>query len=123
IFLRGSLRRRTQTRRHRRAWAPFRIRSWHVNCLELRAEAAMISTIDCIEVLVKLAEDGNLTKSVLADSLTPEARYAFLDKCAAIEQRLTTQCSATGETCLESGCALEGEACLNAVLNADVEYH
>jgi hypothetical protein len=83
----------------------------------------MISTIDCIEVLVKLAEDGNLTKSVLADSLTPEARYAFLDKCAAIEQRLTTQCSATGETCLESGCALEGEACLNAVLNADVEYH
>jgi hypothetical protein len=86
-------------------------------------EAAMIRTIDRIEVVVKLAEDGNLTKSVLADSLTPEARYAFLDKCAAIERRLTTQCSATGETCLESGCALEGEACLNAVLNADIEYH
>jgi hypothetical protein len=83
----------------------------------------MISTIDCLDVMVKLAEDGNLTKAVLADSLTPEARYAFLDKCAAIEQRLTTQCSATGETCLESGCALEGEACLNAVLKADIEYH
>ena len=83
----------------------------------------MISTIDCIEVLGKLAEDGNLSKSVLADSLTPEARYAFLDKCAAIERRLTTQCAATGEPCLESGCALEGEACLNAVLNADAEYH
>lgn len=82
----------------------------------------MINTIDCIEVLVKLAEDGNLTKLVLADSLTPEARYAFLDKCAAIEQRLTTQCAASGEPCLESGCALEGEACLNAVLNADTEY-
>ena len=83
----------------------------------------MISTIDRIEVLVKLAENGNLTKFVLADSLTPESRYAFLDRCAGIEQRLTTQCSATGETCLESGCALEGEACLNAVLNADAEYH
>lgn len=82
----------------------------------------MISTIDNLELLVKLAEDGNLTKLVLADSLTPEARYAFLDRCAAIEQRLTTECAATGEPCLESGCALEGEACLNAVLSADTEY-
>ena len=86
-------------------------------------EAAMISTIDCNEVLGKLAKDGNPAKADLADSLIPEARYAFLDKCAAIERRLTTQCAATGEPCLESGCALEGEACLNAVLNADAEYH
>jgi hypothetical protein len=86
-------------------------------------EAAMISTIDNIEILVKLAKDGNLTKVMLADSLTADARHAFLDKCAAIEQRLTTECAATGEPCLESGCALEGEACLNAVLNADREYH
>ena len=83
----------------------------------------MISTIDCNEVLGKLAKDGNPAKADLADSLIPEARYAFLDKCAAIERRLTTQCAATGEPCLESGCALEGEACLNAVLNADPEYH
>jgi hypothetical protein len=69
-----------------------------------------------------LAEEAPLSKSELADSLTPPARYAFLDRCAAIEKRLTNACAAKQDPCLASGCALDGEACLNAVLNADTDY-
>ena len=69
-----------------------------------------------------LAEDDRLSKSELADSLTRPARYAFLDRCAAIEKRLTNACAAKQDPCLASGCALDGEACLNAVLHADTEY-
>ena len=41
-----------------------------------------------------LAEDDRLSKSEFADSLRRPARYAFLDRCAAIETRLTNACAA-----------------------------
>ena len=83
----------------------------------------MKKVIDSVDTLVALAEEGRLATSVLADSLVPDARRMFLDGCAAIQKRLTEECTGKGDPCLESGCALEGEVCLNAMLNTESNYH
>lgn len=77
---------------------------------------------ECIEILVKLAVEGRLSKTALADSLVGEARDLFLGKCAAIEKQITEGCTARNDPCLESGCALEGEACLSALQESEAEY-
>ena len=83
----------------------------------------MSSPTDRLDRLVKLGESGRLAKSVLADSLNLSVRRTFLDRCAAIEKRLTEECTGRLDPCLASGCAVEGDICLNAVLSASTEYH
>jgi hypothetical protein len=73
--------------------------------------------------LMKLAEEGRLTKHALATMLTPESRRHFLDACAAIEKKYTEACTAQQDPCLESGCSAEGEICLQPLLRAGTEYH
>lgn len=75
------------------------------------------------ERLAKLAVEGDVSKEELAAWLTTSARTAFLAACARIEKRLTEECTATGDPCLESGCALEGETCLQPILRAGDAYH
>lgn len=72
--------------------------------------------------LMQLAEAGELSKTEMADLLSSDSRWSFLQACAEVERRLTTSCAAEGHNCLESGCALQGEACLEAVLNAGPAY-
>jgi hypothetical protein len=73
--------------------------------------------------LLKLAEEGRLTKHALATMLTPELRREFLEACAAIERKYTDDCCATNDPCLESGCSAEGEICLQPLLRAGSDYH
>jgi hypothetical protein len=73
--------------------------------------------------LLKLAEEGRLTKHAMATMLTPELRREFLTACAAIERKYTDDCSATNDPCLESGCSAEGEICLQPLLRAGSDYH
>ena len=82
-----------------------------------------MTAIDSAEQVMRLAENGSLSKADMADLLSPDVRWSFLEKCAQIERDFTSACAATGNTCLESGCALEGEACLEALLMAGPEYH
>jgi hypothetical protein len=72
--------------------------------------------------LVKLAEEGRLTKHALATMLTAEPRKQFLEACAAIERHYTEECGAS-DPCLESGCSAQGEICLQPLLRAGTEYH
>ena len=73
--------------------------------------------------LLKLAEEGRLTKHALATMLTPESRREFLEACAAIEKKYTDDCGATNDPCLESGCSAAGEICLQPLLRAGTDYH
>ena len=73
--------------------------------------------------LLRYAEEGRLTKHVLATTLTPEPRRQFLEACAAIERKYTDDCEAAKDPCLESGCSAEGEICLQPLLRAGTEYH
>lgn len=73
--------------------------------------------------LIQRAEQGDMSKQMLADLLMPESRYAFLEACAQVERAFRDQCAAEGDFCLESGCAMEGDACLEALLKAGPEYH
>jgi hypothetical protein len=72
--------------------------------------------------LMTLAASGMYSKAGLASLLTPEAKYEFLAACAAIELKLTDECAAKQDPCLEEGCAVEGEVCLEAVLKAGTDY-
>jgi len=72
--------------------------------------------------LVRYAEEGRLTKHVLATTLAMEPRRQFLEACAAIEKKFTDECGAK-DPCLESGCSVEGEVCLQPLLRAGTEYH
>jgi hypothetical protein len=72
--------------------------------------------------LMKLAEEGRLSKAVLATALAPGYRDAFLDACAAIEKRVTEACAAKGDFCIGSECAVEGEVCLEAILDAEPDF-
>lgn len=74
------------------------------------------------EGLIALAQEGRLTKVVLASLLTPEVRGEYLDVCAAIEKDYTEACTATNDPCLASGCAVQGEICLQPLMAADHEY-
>jgi len=77
------------------------------------------------EKLMAFAAEGHLTKQILERLLDSHDQQAYRDACAAIERRYTADCSAKGDTCLESGCAVEGEGeiCLQPLLNAGLEYH
>jgi hypothetical protein len=78
------------------------------------------------EQFMRLAEDGQVPKDVLAEMLEPESRGIYLQACAAIERRYTEACDAAGDPCLESGCSVDhqhGEACLQPLLRAETEYH
>ena len=71
---------------------------------------------------MKLAAQGHLPKSALAELLDIEHRHAYLDACAFIEKKYTEEC-ATNDPCLESGCPVGGEICLQPLLRAGIEYH
>lgn len=77
------------------------------------------------ERVMEMAREGRLSKQALAQFLTPDARKAYLQTCAAIEKRLTDACGASGDPCLESGCAFEGqdENCLQPLVNAGMSYY
>jgi hypothetical protein len=83
----------------------------------------MEERLDSPERLMQYAAEGRLTKHSLATLLTAEPRRVFLEACATIEMKYTTDCTATNDPCLESGCAVEGEVCLQPLLNAGTEYH
>jgi hypothetical protein len=68
------------------------------------------------------AEEGLLTKHVLATTLAPEPRQRFLRACAAIEKAYTEKCGTT-DPCMAAGCSAEGEICLQPLLRAGTEYH
>jgi hypothetical protein len=74
------------------------------------------------EHLIELALQGRFSKQLLAGFLAREKRQGYLDKCAAIERRLTEDCTNAGDPCLEGGCAAEGEICLQPILRADMSY-
>jgi hypothetical protein len=77
------------------------------------------------EQFIRLAEEGQVPKDVLANLLDPQRRPAYLAACAAIERRYTEACDATGDPCLESGCSIDheaGEVCLEPLLRAETEY-
>lgn len=78
------------------------------------------------EQMLRLAEDGQVPKDVLASHLDPERRRVFLDACAAIERQYARACGSSGDPCLESGCSIDhehGETCLQPLLRAEAEYH
>lgn len=77
------------------------------------------------ERLMRFAEEGHLTKHVLANFLSAENRSPYLETCARIERTYTEACTAKNDPCLESGCSVEGEdeICLQPLLNAGLEYH
>lgn len=72
--------------------------------------------------LMRFAEEGHLSKGVLASLLEIDDRRSYLDACAAIERRFTEECAAKNDPCLESGCFADDEVCLQPLLNAEVEY-
>lgn len=72
--------------------------------------------------LMRRVEAGELSKTEMADLLSSDPRWSFLQACGEVERRLTMLCAAEGHNCLESGCALQGEACLEALLNAGPAY-
>ena len=89
--------------------------------VDVELSTALLGVVTPAE-LINLAAGGLYSKAALASLLTPEAKYEFLAACAAIEKRLTDECAAKQDFCLEPGCAVEGEVCLEAVLKAGTEY-
>src|SRR4026208_354399 len=88
----------------------------------LKDSADVDQSIGTPEALMKVAEQGRLSKGVLVSLLDIGHRHAFLDACAAIEKKYTDEC-ASNDPCLESGCAVQGEICLQPLLRAENEYH
>jgi len=82
------------------------------------ADAELLTYFGTPERLMRFAEQGQLSKFTLASLLEPDSRQQFLDACAAIEKRITEECGANADTCLEDGCAMDGDVCLQAVLKA-----
>ena len=83
-----------------------------------------MQTINSPEQLMRLAEQGALSKAELAELLEPASRHAFLEACSRIEKAITDECRQLGDFCLESGCAIEqGEVCLDAILKTEPGYH
>ena len=76
------------------------------------------------ERLMATAEQGELSKSTLADLLSTGARPTYLSACTAIERQLTEACTAERDPCLASGCSVEGEGeiCLQPLMRAGREY-
>lgn len=72
--------------------------------------------------LMRFAEEGHLSKGVLASLLEIDDRRSYLEACATIERRFTEDCAAKNDPCLASGCFADDEVCLQPLLNAEVEY-
>jgi hypothetical protein len=92
----------------------------------LAAQAFLNQRVGSAERLMQFAEEGHLSKDVLARLLDVESRRPYLDACAAIEKKYTEECAGKNDPCLESGCSIDraaGEACLQPLLNHSVEYH
>ncbi len=90
------------------------------------AEAAIDREVGTPDRLMRLAEQGTLSKMILAELLDLESRPAFLAACSAIERRYTEECAARQDPCLESGCSMNEagrEICLQPLLRAGAEYH
>lgn len=78
------------------------------------------------EKLMQFAEEGHLSKDVLASLLNLESRRSYLDSCANVEKTYTEACAAKDDPCLASGCSMdqvEGDICLQPLLNAGADYH
>jgi hypothetical protein len=83
-----------------------------------------MQTVNSPDQLMRLAEEGALTKAELAELLEPDSRHVFLEACRQIERALTDDCIKRGDFCLESGCPIEeGEVCLDAILKTGTVYH
>jgi hypothetical protein len=74
------------------------------------------------EKLMTFAAEGRLTKQVLGSLLEAGDAQAYLDACTVIEKQYTTDCAASDDRCMESGCAVEGEVCLEPLLKAGRDY-
>jgi hypothetical protein len=73
--------------------------------------------------LMTFASEGHLTKQVLGNLLGTDDARTYLAACTAIEHQYTTDCAASDDHCMESGCPVEGEICLEPLLKAGVAYH
>jgi len=91
--------------------------------VHVRDEAEVDHCVTTSEELIRFAEQGRLPKSLLVNLLDVEQRQGYLDDCAGIEKKLTEDCTATGDPCLESGCAVAGDICLEPLLRAGTDYH
>jgi hypothetical protein len=92
----------------------------------LAAQAYLNQCVGTPERLMQFAEDGHVSKAVLANLLDVEIRQPYLEACAAIEKRYTEECAAKNDPCLEPGCSIDqgaGEICLQPLLKAGIEYH
>lgn len=93
--------------------------------IALAAQAFLNQQVGTAERLMQFAEEGHLSKDVLARLLDVESRRPYLEACAAIERKYTEECGGRNDPCLESGCSIDraaGEACLQPLLHAGVEY-
>jgi hypothetical protein len=59
------------------------------------ADTTYPQTVD--EQFMRRAEDGQVPKEVLANTLEPATRRAYLEACAAIERTYTEACDAAGD--------------------------
>ena len=89
------------------------------------AQAYLNQRVGSPERLMRFAEDGHLSKSVLVNLLDEDSRRPYLEACAAIERKYTEECAAQRDSCLESGCSIDraaGEVCLEPLLRAGRDY-
>ena len=90
----------------------------------LAAQTFLNQRVGTAERLMQFAEEGHLSKDVLARLLDVESRRPYLAACAAIERQYTEECGCK-HPCLESGCSIDraaGETCLQPLLHAGAEY-
>jgi len=74
---------------------------------------------------MRYAAAGHLRHEMLLKLLDSSSRRPYLDTCASIERKYSTDCAATGDPCLESGCSIDqdgGEICLQPLLRAGEDY-
>jgi hypothetical protein len=75
--------------------------------------------------LMQFVADGHVPHSVLTEMLDAGLRRPYLDACTSIERKYTSDCRASGDPCLESGCSIDtdaGEVCLQPLLRAGEDY-
>jgi len=74
---------------------------------------------------MRFAAEGHVPHEVLLKVLDSSIRRPYLDTCASIERKYTTDCASSGDPCLESGCSIDheaGEICLQPLLRAGGDY-
>jgi len=72
---------------------------------------------------MRFAAEGHVPHEVLLKVLDSSIRRPYLDTCASIERKYTTDCASSGDPCLESGCSADGERCLQPLLRAGIDYY